>query len=130
MNIKGRNKISTEFSMSSMTDIVFLLLVFFMLTANSPNALDLLLPKAKGKSTNVQNISVSINKNLQYFVDSKETSILTIEEDLKNALKNKNVETPTIILRVEEGVPIEKAVSVMDIANKNHYKLILAVRPN
>lgn len=130
MNIKGRNKISTEFSMSSMTDIVFLLLVFFMLTANSPNALDLLLPKAKGKSTNVQNISVSINKNLQYFVDSKETSILTIEEDLKNALKNKNVKTPTIILRVEEGVPIEKAVSVMDIANKNHYKLILAVRPN
>lgn len=130
MNIKGRNKISTEFSMSSMTDIVFLLLVFFMLTANSPNALDLLLPKAKGKSTNVQNVSVSINKNLQYFVDSKETSILTIEEDLKNALKNKNVETPTIILRVEEGVPIEKAVSVMDIANKNHYKLILAVRPN
>lgn len=116
--------------MSSMTDIVFLLLVFFMLTANSPNALDLLLPKAKGKSTNVQNVSVSINKNLQYFVDSKETSILTIEEDLKNALKNKNVETPTIILRVEEGVPIEKAVSVMDIANKNHYKLILAVRPN
>ena len=58
MKLKGRNKVSPDFSMSSMTDIVFLLLIFFMLTANSPNALDLLLPKAKGKSTNTQNVSV------------------------------------------------------------------------
>lgn len=128
MNIKGRNKISTEFSMSSMTDIVFLLLIFFMLTANSPNALDLLLPKAKGKSTNKQNVSVSINKKLQYFIDSKETSLASMEDDLKQALQG--MENPTIILRVEESVPIENAVSVMDIANSNHYKLILAVRPN
>ena len=62
MKLKGRNKVSPEFSMSSMTDIVCLLLVFFMITANSPNALDLLLPKAKGKSTNTQNVSVSIDK--------------------------------------------------------------------
>lgn len=127
MNIKGRNKVSPEFSMSSMTDIVFLLLVFFMLTANSPNALDLLLPKAKGKSTNVQNVSVSINKNLRYFIDKKETTLTNMETDLKKALQG--IENPTIILRVEESVPIEKAVSVMDIANKNQYKLILAVRP-
>ena len=72
MNIKGRNKISPEFSMSSMTDIVFLLLVFFMLTANSPNALDLLLPKARGKSTNTQNVSVSINKDLNFFIDKRQ----------------------------------------------------------
>jgi len=56
MNLRGRNKISPEFSMSSMTDIVFLLLVFFLLTspAITPDALDLILPKAKGKSTNQQ----------------------------------------------------------------------------
>ena len=71
MKLKGRNKVSPEFSMSSMTDIVFLLLVFFMLTSNAPNALDLLLPKAKGKSTNTQNVSVTINKNLEYFVMMK-----------------------------------------------------------
>lgn len=130
MNIKGRNKVSPEFSMSSMTDIVFLLLVFFMLTANSPNALDLLLPKAKGKSTNTQNVSVSINKNLKYFIDKKEIDPADIESELHQVLQSKNVETPTIILRVEESVPIENAVTVMDIANRNQYKLILAVRPN
>lgn len=113
--------------MSSMTDIVFLLLVFFMLTSNSPNALDLLLPKAKGKSTNTQNVSVSINKELKYFIDKTEVAPTDIEAGLQQALQG--VENPTIILRVEESVPIENAVSVMDIANKNQYKLILAVRP-
>ncbi len=113
--------------MSSMTDIVFLLLVFFMLTSNSPNALDLLLPKAKGKSTNTQNVSVSINKKLDYFVDEKKIAPANLETELMNALSG--VEKPTIILRVEESVPIENAVSVMDIANQNSYKVILAVRP-
>ncbi|GIM61770.1 biopolymer transporter ExbD [Capnocytophaga canis] len=110
-----------------MTDIVFLLLVFFMITANSPNALDLLLPKAKGKSTNTQNVSVSINKKLDYFIDKKPVAVENLETELRNALKD--VEKPTIILRVEESVPIENAVTVMDIANQNQYKVILAVRP-
>jgi len=121
MNIKGRNKISPEFSMSSMTDIVFLLLVFFMLTANSPNALDLLLPKARGKSTNTQNVSVSINKDLNFFIDKRQIDPNNLETELKTALNG--VENPTIILRVEQSVPIENAVSVMDIANQNQYKL-------
>jgi len=71
MKLKGRNKISPEFSMSSMTDIVFLLLIFFLLTSNSPNALDLILPKAKGKTTNTQQVSVSIDADLRYFVNEK-----------------------------------------------------------
>jgi biopolymer transport protein ExbD len=128
MKLKGRNKVSPDFSMSSMTDIVFLLLVFFMLTSNSPNALDLLLPKAKGKSTNTQNVSVSINKNLEYFVNSEKINGEYIEIELKKALEGQ--ENPTIILRAEESVAIKEAVRVMDIANKNSYKVILAVRPN
>ena len=127
MKIKSRNKVSPEFSMSSMTDIVFLLLVSFMITANSPNALDLLLPKAKGKSTNTQNVSVSIDKNLNFFVDKKQINAENLESELKTALNG--VENPTIILRVEESVPIENAVTVMDVANQNQYKVILAVRP-
>ena len=127
MKIKSRNKVSPEFSMSSMTEIVFLLLVFFMITANSPNALDLLLPKAKGKSTNTQNVSVSIDKNLNFFVDKKQINAENLESELKTALNG--VENPTIILRVEESVPIENAVTVMDVANQNQYKVILAVRP-
>ncbi len=114
--------------MSSMTDIVFLLLVFFMLTSNAPNALDLLLPKAKGKSTNTQNVSVTIDKDLKYFVNNEQISKEYIEIELKKALEGQD--KPTIILRAEENVAIKEAVNVMDIANRNKYKVILAVRPN
>ena len=127
MKFKGRNKISPEFSMSSMTDVVFLLLIFFMLTSNAPNALDLLLPKAKGKSTSSQNVSVTIDKNLNYFVNNEQINGEYIEIELKKALKDQ--ENPTIILRAEESVAIREAVKVMDVANRNQFKVILAVRP-
>ncbi len=130
MNLRGRNKISAEFSMSSMTDIVFLLLVFFLLTspAITPDALDLILPKAKGKSTNQQKASVSITKDGAYYVNKERVSEFGIEKELKSVLAGQT--EPTIILRAEEGVPIEDAVFVMDIANKNNFKVVLAVRPN
>jgi biopolymer transport protein ExbD len=129
MNLRGRNKISPEFSMSSMTDIVFLLLIFFMLTspAITPEALDLILPKAKGKTTTKQNVAVSITKDLQVYIDKERVSNSALEARLKESLAG--VEDPTIILRAEEGVPIEKAVDVMDIANRNRYKIVLAVKP-
>lgn len=127
MKFKGRNKVSPEFSMSSMTDIVFLLLVFFMLTSNAPNALDMILPKAKGKSTNTKNVAVSIKKNQNYYINNKQVSSSKVEAELRNLLAGQN--KPTVLLRAEEGVPIEKAVYVMDIANRNKFKVILAVRP-
>lgn len=130
MNLRGRNKVSAEFSMSSMTDIVFLLLVFFLLTSPAimPDALDLILPKAKGKTSNVQKASVSITKDGAYYVDKERVSEYSIESELKKVLSGQD--EPTIILRAEEGVPIEDAVFVMDIANKNNFKVVLAVRPN
>jgi biopolymer transport protein ExbD len=130
MNLRGRNKVSPEFSMSSMTDIVFLLLVFFLLTspAITPDALDLILPKAKGKTSNKQNLSVSITKDLDYYVNKERVNERTIEAFINGELGG--IEEPTIILRVEEGVPIENAVKIMDIANRNKYKIVLAVRPN
>ncbi len=129
MNLRGRNKISPEFSMSSMTDVVFLLLIFFMLTSPviTPEALDLILPKAKGKTTSKQTLSVSITKDLQVYINSERISNSSLESTLKSRLAGE--EDPTIILRAEEGVPIEKAVNVMDIANRNSYKIVLAVKP-
>ncbi len=130
MNLRGRNKVTPEFSMSSMTDIVFLLLVFFLLTSSNvtSDALNLVLPKAKGKTSNQQNASVSITKEGAYYVNTGRVSEYGIEAELKTALAGQD--QPTIILRAEEGVPIEKAVLVMDIANKNNFKVVLAVRPN
>jgi len=129
MNLRGRNKVSPEFSMSSMTDIVFLLLIFFMLTSPviTPEALDLILPKAKGKTSNVQSLAVSINKDLEIFINSDQVSIDQLELELQKRLMGE--EDPTIILRAEESVPIQNAVSVMDIAKRNKYKVVLAVKP-
>lgn len=129
MNIRGRNKVSPEFNMSSMTDIVFLLLIFFMLTSTlvTTNALDLVLPKAKGKTDSIKSISVSINKDLQFFIDKKLVDEINLEQELLTALGTQ--ENKAIVLRAEEGVPIEKAVSVLDLANRNQIKVVLAVRP-
>lgn len=129
MNFRGRNKVSAEFNMSSMTDIVFLLLIFFLLTspAITPNALDLVLPKAQGKTTNVQQVSVSISSDLNFYINEKQVSKSEIEAGIIQHLSDQD--NPTVLLRTAEGVPIEEAVYVMDIANKNQYKIVLAVRP-
>ena len=129
MNIRGRNKINPEFNMSSMTDIVFLLLIFFMLTSTlvTVNALDIILPKAQGKTENNKSTAVSITKNLDFYIDKKKVKEGEIEKYLLDKLTSED--NPTIVLRAEEGVPIEKAVRILDIANRNKFKVILAVRP-
>ena len=130
MNLRGRNKVSAEFSMSSMTDIVFLLLVFFLLTspAITPDAVDLLLPKAKGKSTHQQNASVSITKEGAFYVNKERTTKNALASALNKVFADEA--DPTLILRAEQGVPIEQAVFVMDLANQKGYRVVLAVKPN
>jgi biopolymer transport protein ExbD len=130
MNIRGRNKVSPEFNMSSMTDIVFLLLIFFMIASTlvSTSAIDILLPKASGKTENKKSIAVSIKKDLTYYIDSKRVGESVLESELIAALASE--EKPTVILRAEKSVPVENVVKVMDIANRNKFKVILAVKPN
>ena len=129
MNLRGRNKVSATFSMSSMTDIVFLLLVFFLLTspAITPNALDLLLPEAKGKSTNQHQASVSITKDGAYFVNKERVAKGQLESILVQELES--VSKPTVILRAEQGVAVEQVVFIMDLANQRNYQVVLAVNP-
>ncbi|WP_115463158.1 ExbD/TolR family protein [Winogradskyella aurantiaca] len=130
MNIRGRNKVTPEFNMSSMTDIVFLLLVFFMLASTlvTTSAIDIILPKASGKTENKRSVSVSIKKDLTYYIDQKRVGVASLERQLVDALSSQD--QPTIVLRAEESVPVENVVKVMDIANRNKFKVILAVRPN
>ncbi|OIQ28061.1 MAG: biopolymer transporter ExbD [Bacteroidetes bacterium MedPE-SWsnd-G2] len=130
MNIRGRNKVTPEFNMSSMTDIVFLLLVFFMLASTlvTTNAIDILLPKASGKTENKQSVAVSIKKDLTFYIDQKRVGESVLENQLIAKLSNQA--QPTIVLRAEESVPVQHVVKVMDIANRNKFKVILAVRPN
>ena len=128
---KTRNKVSTEFNMSSMTDIVFLLLIFFMITSTmvTTNALDLVLPKAKGKTDSNKNVTVNITKDLQFFIDKDAIDETQLEAQLLSILPPVDDDGRALILRAEQGVPIEKAVYVMDIANRNKIKIVLAVDP-
>ncbi|TXD82106.1 biopolymer transporter ExbD [Subsaximicrobium wynnwilliamsii] len=130
MKLRGRNKVTPEFNMSSMTDIVFLLLIFFMLASTlvTTNAIDIVLPKASGKTENKQSVAVSIKKDLTYYIDQKRVGESVLETQLKDMLASQ--EEPTIVLRAEKSVPIENVVKVMDIANRNKFKVILAVKPN
>jgi biopolymer transport protein ExbD len=128
MNIRGSNKVTPEFNMSSMTDIVFLLLIFFMIASTlvSSEAIDLLLPKSSSKTTQTKNVAVSVNKQLQYFVDSKMVPKSELESEILKKVGNSD--QPTIILRVDEEVEMQYAVFIMDIANRNKIKSTLAVR--
>ena len=130
MNLRGRNKITPEFNMSSMTDIVFLLLIFFMIASTlvTTNAIDILLPTASGKTENKKSISVSIQKDLVFYIDQKEVEVQNLESELLKLLLYETA--PTLVLRAEKSVPVDYVVKVMDIANRNKYKIILAVNPN
>jgi len=130
MALKSRNKVSPNFNMSSMTDIVFLLLIFFMLTSTlvSPNALKLLLPNSKSKTLEKQTVSVSINKELEFYINENKTLEINLENELKSMLANEI--DPAIILHADKTVAIEYVVKVMDIAYRNKYKIVLATKPN
>ncbi len=130
MDLKPRNKISTSFSMSGMTDIVFLLLIFFMATSTliNPNALDLLLPRSSNQTANSPVATVSISSDLNYYVNAEPVKYSQIEYVLRETFREKNVENPTISLNADQRVPIKEVVRIMNIANKNEWKLILATR--
>jgi biopolymer transport protein ExbD len=126
MALSSRNKVSVQFSMSGMTDIVFLLLIFFMITSTliAPNALKLLLPQSKHQTTANPITTVSITQDAQFYIETRRVSITELETELYNRLKDEP--EPTIALHVDENVPMKEVVKVMNIAKDNRYKLILA----
>lgn len=128
MALKTRNKVNANFSMSSMTDIVFLLLIFFMVTSTliSPNALKLLLPKSSNQTAAKPITTVSIDKNFNFFIETTPVPFSQLENKLQRKLARE--EDPTISLHVDKSVPMEQVVKVMNIAKENKYKLILATR--
>jgi len=128
MALKTRNKVNATFSMSSMTDIVFLLLIFFMVTSTliSPNALKLLLPKSSNQTAAKPITTVSIDKNFNFFLETTPVPFSQLENKLQRKLARED--DPTISLHVDKSVPMEQVVKVMNIAKNNKYKLILATR--
>lgn len=119
-----------------MTDIVFLLLVFFLVTSTlvNPNALKLLLPKSSNQVSAKPMVSISIKHYIQsnsfsYHINGKNTPVQLgeIEQLIQNELKDE--EDPTISLHVDKSVPMEQVVNIMNIAKRNQYRIILATAP-
>ncbi len=127
MGLKRRSKIDSGFSMSSMTDIVFLLLIFFMITSTlvTPYAnRDISLPKSDHQASAKPNTTISVTKDLKYFIEDEEVSFWQIESQLKRIIE----ESPEtyVALHVDESVPFSVVGKIRDIAVRNRYKLILA----
>ena len=130
MNLKSQNKINPNFSMSSMTDIVFLLLIFFMLTSTlvTTNALDIVLPSSSAQPLKQQTLSISITEDLRYFINNEAVERTFLESKMQEEFNS--VDDATIILRAAKSIPMEYAVEVMDLAYRNNYKIVLATQPN
>ena len=134
MALKQRNKVDAAFSMSSMTDIVFLLLIFFMVTSTlvAPNALKLLLPQSNNQTAAKPITAISITKDLRYYINDngqqKRVAFQEIEPFLQNRYGVGNDDI-YISLHTDKTVPVEQVVKVMNIARRNGYKMILATAP-
>lgn len=129
MGIKRRTKANAEFSMSSLTDIVFLLLIFFMLTSSfvTPNALKLLLPKSSSPTLSKQTVTVSISSDLEYYVNTRKVSFERLPSAIRAELKGEDGET--IVVAADKSIRLDDLVKVMNIGKKLNAKVILATEP-
>ncbi len=130
-----RNKRDTQFSMASMSDLVFLLLIFFMLTSTlvSPNAIKLLLPSSNSKTMATQNVTVYINKARNFYVKDRRVKASNLQNVIFSSIKNDA--NASIVLRSDKTAPVQDIVVVIDAVNNinNKYgtkhKVILATKP-
>ena len=135
MAIQMRNKRDTSFSMASMSDLVFLLLIFFMLTSTlvAPNAIKLLLPSSSSKTMSTQSVTVYINKARNFYIEERRVDPANLENILISQLRNESA--ASVVLRSDKTVPVQDIVVVIDAVNdinrKNNtkHKVILATKP-
>lgn len=128
MNLGSRNKIRAEASMSSMTDLVFLMLIFFVIlsTMISPG-IPVKLPKSGSATTEGKSVSISVNADLQHFVSDKPVAVEQVADVVNEELKTMK-EDGSILLRIDETVPTGVTVHLLDIAKQNHWKVAIATK--
>lgn len=128
MNLKSKHTVSASFSMSSMTDIIFLLLIFFMLTASfiTPSGLPVNLPSSKSSEIVMQKVSVTITKDLKYFVNNQRVNRSEVGSTLTSSLAG---EEGIVVLHCDASVPVERLVEVAGIATKLKAKVSIATKP-
>jgi biopolymer transport protein ExbD len=128
MNLSSKNKVDPQFNMSSMTDLIFLLLVFFMLTSSfvTPSGLPVNLPTNASSTIEVQKVSVTVTSDLNYYVNDKLVSKAMLEPELKSNLVGAN---GSVILHIDKDVPWEHGIYVAGVAAKLEAKVVVATKP-
>ncbi len=130
MGLKKRSKVNAEFSMSSLTDIIFLLLIFFMLTANFVRVDNFELPKSDSKTVAPMSMTVSIEKSGKFTLNGNEIGLGSLKKALQLELrKTENRDHATVAIVAEVGVPFEKVQDVMNIVAGLKAKAIIATQP-
>jgi len=128
MNLQTRNKVDAAFSMASMTDLIFLLLIFFMLTSSfvTPSGLPVNLPSSKASTIEVQKVSITVTKDLKFYVDDKQVAKSSLESVLKTKLGRPE---GVVILHIDKSVPWEEGVYVAGVASSLKAKVSIATVP-
>lgn len=130
MDLKPRNKVQAEFSLASMSDLIFLLLIFFIITSTlvSPNAIKVVLPRATNQTLAKQSVFVVINDQRQLFIETNKKSEATTIELLPNQLQAalSGVEKPVVSIKADKTVPYEDVVKIISIAVRLKIGIVLA----
>ncbi|UYZ60252.1 ExbD/TolR family protein [Hymenobacter latericus] len=127
MDLSRRRKLSSHVETSSMNDIMFFLMLFFLIVSTmvNPNVIKLMLPNARsGKQAMKQPITVSVDANGQYFIDRKPVSAPELEQEL--ATRVQGLETPTAVLRVDKSLNVQKLVDILEIGNRLKIRMVMA----
>ncbi len=128
MKLQRKTRVTTEFSLASMTDIIFLLLIFFLLTSNfvTPSGMPVNLPKSTTSALEKMNISVTITSDLKYYINNTQTTLESLETQLKQEM---GADNNLVVLNVDEAVPVKYFVKVAAIANKLGAKVSISTKP-
>jgi len=131
MKLQRNNKVNPMFQMSSLTDIIFLLLIFFMLTSNlvAPNAISVKLPSATGQTLSKQSITVSVTSDNKFYVEEELVPREGLEAALVGAINSLGEEDPAVVLRADKETDHEYVIDVLKLGPKLDIKVILATQP-
>jgi biopolymer transport protein ExbD len=127
MNIRRNRQFKPEVSTSSLNDIMFFLLLFFLIvsTLANPNVIKVLLPNSKSaQDINKQQINLTVTAEKRYFINQKEVQFAQLEQELID--QTSNIENPTIILRFAKSLNIQDLVDVLEIGVRRNFKLVMA----
>ena len=130
MNLRRKNRATSEVSTHSLNDIMFFLMLFFLIasTMANPNVVKLMIPGANSNQTVIKKpISISIKKDLTYYIDTKLVKASDLEVILTEMAAN--VKDIAVVIRVDKDVPVQYLVDILDIGNKLKIKMVLATQP-